>query len=94
MIWETVRLSLRSIRRNVLRSFLTLLGIVIGEFVTAQQGLGYLVMFAASLGETALVLAAIAVLCGIGLLLYGLVLLLEAGFARWYGAPMPAGEFG
>ena len=25
MIWETVRLSLRSIRRNVLRSFLTLL---------------------------------------------------------------------
>ena len=30
MIWETVRLSLISIRRNVLRSFLTLLGIVIG----------------------------------------------------------------
>ena len=30
MIWETVRLALRSIRRNVLRSFLTLLGIVIG----------------------------------------------------------------
>ncbi|TGV55423.1 ABC transporter permease, partial [Mesorhizobium sp. M00.F.Ca.ET.149.01.1.1] len=30
MIWETVRLSLRSIRRNILRSFLTLLGIVIG----------------------------------------------------------------
>ena len=30
MFWETVRLSLRSIRRNVLRSFLTLLGIVIG----------------------------------------------------------------
>jgi putative ABC transport system permease protein len=30
MIWETVRLALLSIRRNVLRSFLTLLGIVIG----------------------------------------------------------------
>ena len=30
MIWETVRLALRSIRRNVLRSVLTLLGIVIG----------------------------------------------------------------
>ena len=30
MIWETVRLALRSVRRNVLRSFLTLLGIVIG----------------------------------------------------------------
>ena len=30
MIWETVRLALASIRRNVLRSILTLLGIVIG----------------------------------------------------------------
>lgn len=30
MLWETVRLALLSIRRNVLRSFLTLLGIVIG----------------------------------------------------------------
>jgi putative ABC transport system permease protein len=30
MLLETIRLALRSIRRNVLRSFLTLLGIVIG----------------------------------------------------------------
>ncbi|MCK9263053.1 MAG: ABC transporter permease [Deltaproteobacteria bacterium] len=30
MIWETVVLALRAIRRNVLRSFLTVLGIVIG----------------------------------------------------------------
>ncbi|HOE71601.1 MAG TPA: ABC transporter permease [Desulfomonilia bacterium] len=30
MIWETVILALRAIRRNVLRSFLTILGIVIG----------------------------------------------------------------
>jgi putative ABC transport system permease protein len=30
MLWETFRLALRSVRRNVLRSFLTLLGIVIG----------------------------------------------------------------
>ena len=30
MTWETVRLALRSVRRNALRSFLTLLGIVIG----------------------------------------------------------------
>ena len=30
MLWETVRLALRSVRRNALRSFLTLLGIVIG----------------------------------------------------------------
>ena len=30
MIWESVKLALRTIRRNVLRSILTLLGIVIG----------------------------------------------------------------
>jgi len=30
MFWETVRLAMRSVRRNALRSFLTLLGIVIG----------------------------------------------------------------
>jgi putative ABC transport system permease protein len=30
MLWETISLALTSIRRNVLRSVLTLLGIVIG----------------------------------------------------------------
>ncbi|MCO6417813.1 hypothetical protein JYK14_16820 [Siccirubricoccus sp. KC 17139] len=64
---------------------MALLGIVIGEFVTAQQGLGYVVMFGASLGETALVLAAITLLCGIGLMLHGAVPAAELAFARWYG---------
>jgi putative ABC transport system permease protein len=30
MLWESIKLALRSVRRNVLRSILTLLGIVIG----------------------------------------------------------------
>ncbi len=30
MFWNTILLALREIRRNVLRSFLTILGIVIG----------------------------------------------------------------
>ncbi|MDX2265013.1 MAG: ABC transporter permease [Hyphomicrobiales bacterium] len=30
MLWETIKLALRSIRRNVLRSFLTVLGVIIG----------------------------------------------------------------
>ncbi len=72
---------------------LALLGIVIGEFVTAQQGLGYLVLLAGNIDETALMLAAIALLLGVGALLYAAVLLLEWLFARWYGAPIPAGEF-
>ena len=43
MIWETVRLAMQSIRRNLLRSFLTTLGVVIGvaaviTMVTLGQG--------------------------------------------------------
>lgn len=43
MLWEAVRLALRAIRRNVLRSFLTVLGVVIGvaaviAMVTVGQG--------------------------------------------------------
>ncbi len=43
MLWETVRLALSAIRRNVLRSFLTVLGVVIGvaaviAMVTVGQG--------------------------------------------------------
>ncbi|UPY38766.1 ABC transporter permease [Sediminicoccus sp. KRV36] len=73
---------------------MALLGIVIGEFVTAQQGLGYIVMFASSLGEVGLVMAALLMLCAIGAVLYGAVMVLEAGFARWYAAPITVGAFG
>ena len=43
MLWETVRLSVQAILRNLLRSFLTVLGIVIGvaaviAMVTVGQG--------------------------------------------------------
>ena len=73
---------------------LALLGIVIGEFVTAQRGLGYLVLLAGNIDETALMLAAITLLLAVGAALYGTVLALEAAFARWYATPMTAGEFG
>jgi NitT/TauT family transport system permease protein len=71
-----------------------IIGVVIGEFVTAQEGLGYIIMFASSAAQTALVFAAIALLCGIGLLLYGAVALAELFVRRWYGAPISVGGFG
>ena len=45
MLWETVQLAQREIRRNVLRSSLTILGIVIGvaaviTLVTLGKGAG------------------------------------------------------
>jgi NitT/TauT family transport system permease protein len=70
---------------------MAMIGVVVGEFITAQKGLGYIIMFASSAGETATVLAAIALLCGIGFALYGLVALGEQAVRRWYGGQMPAG---
>jgi NitT/TauT family transport system permease protein len=69
---------------------MAMIGVIVGEFITAQAGLGYIIMFASSAGETATVLAAIVVLCAIGLVLYGLVGLGELLVQRWYGGEMPA----
>lgn len=52
---------------------MAVIGVVIGEFISADRGLGYLILYCASRSETPGVLAAIAVLCAIGLSLYGVV---------------------
>ncbi|HTW51227.1 MAG TPA: ABC transporter permease [Stellaceae bacterium] len=70
---------------------MAMIGVIVGEFITAQAGLGYIIMFASSAGETATVLAAIVVLCGIGLVLYGLVGAGELLVQRWFGGELPAG---
>jgi NitT/TauT family transport system permease protein len=70
---------------------MAMIGVIVGEFITAQAGLGYIIMFASSAGETATVLAAIVMLCAIGLVLFGLVALGEAAMQRWYGGEMPVG---
>jgi NitT/TauT family transport system permease protein len=70
-----------------------IIGVVIGEFVTAQEGLGYIIMFASSAAQTALVFAAIVLLCGIGMLLYAVVAVAELLVRRWYGAPIDTGGF-
>ena len=70
---------------------MAMIGVIVGEFITAQAGLGYIIMFASSAGETATVLAAIVLLCGIGLALFGLVALGEMAVQRWYGGEMPVG---
>jgi NitT/TauT family transport system permease protein len=54
------------------------IGVVLGEFITAQAGLGYIILFSANNFETALLLSAIVLLCGVGLLLFAFFLALEA----------------
>jgi NitT/TauT family transport system permease protein len=66
---------------------MALIGTIVGEFVTGQQGLGYIIMFAAANADSALTFAALALLCGVGLSVYGIVVAAEAIAQRWYGAP-------
>ena len=64
----------------------SMIGVIVAEFISAQEGLGYLIVFASSQADTALILAAILVLCAVGLVLYGLVVLAERFTTRLFGA--------
>jgi NitT/TauT family transport system permease protein len=64
---------------------LAIIGIVVGEFIASQRGLGYLILFASSRQQTDLALACIAVLCAVGLVLYGCVVLCEKAVTKLYG---------
>ena len=66
---------------------MALIGTIVGEFVTGQQGLGYIIMFAAASADSALTFAALALLCVVGLAVYGAVVVAETVAQRWYGAP-------
>lgn len=61
---------------------LTIIGVVVGEFVTAQSGIGYLISFAASGLETALALGAIVFLLIVGLILFAGLVCVEFFFLR------------
>jgi NitT/TauT family transport system permease protein len=66
---------------------LAIIGVIIGEFITSQRGLGYLIIFATSRADTVVAMASIVVLCASGLLLYGAVALAEKLTDRRYGVP-------
>ncbi|CAM5216331.1 Riboflavin transport system permease protein RibX [Castellaniella defragrans] len=55
----------------------SLLGAIVGEFVGARKGLGYLIMQYTFLGDVASVYAVLAVLSVIGVSLYGLIKIAE-----------------
>ncbi len=62
-----------------------MIGVIVGEFITAQAGLGYMILFAASQADMTLIFASITLLCVIGLALYGLVVLAEVLALKRYG---------
>jgi NitT/TauT family transport system permease protein len=56
---------------------MSIIGVVIAEFISADKGLGYLILFASSNANTPIVMTSIVLLCAIGLLLYGSVAIAE-----------------
>jgi NitT/TauT family transport system permease protein len=64
---------------------MAVIGVIIGEFIASQSGLGCYILNAGSRLNTADVFAALVVLCAVGVALYGLVALAERGVRRVYG---------
>lgn len=56
---------------------LAVIGVVVGELVGGNTGLGYLLTFGEGAGNTAMVFVAIILLTVIGIVLYGLIVLIE-----------------
>lgn len=52
---------------------LCLVGVVIGEFIGAKQGLGYLIIYSSQVFKLSWMLMSIAILCIIAILLYGIL---------------------
>jgi NitT/TauT family transport system permease protein len=66
---------------------LSVIGAVVGEFVGADRGLGFLVNVARGQFDTALVFVTVLTLIGMALSLYGLVLLAERRLLAWQIQP-------
>jgi len=64
---------------------MAVIGVIIGEFISAQAGLGFYILYASSRMETAVIFAALLVLCVIGVALFGAVALAEEMVRRSYG---------
>jgi ABC-type nitrate/sulfonate/bicarbonate transport system permease component len=69
---------------------LAVIGAVIGEWVGASQGLGYLVMYGSQTLRTDLMFAALVFIAVLGMVLYLVVVLIER-FVSWEPADTPIG---
>jgi NitT/TauT family transport system permease protein len=64
---------------------LAVIGVIVAEFISSSEGLGFLILKSAALLRTDLILAAIAVLCAAGLAGYGAIHAGEVAVRRWRG---------
>ena len=66
---------------------LSVIGAVVGEFVGAKSGLGFMVNVGRGVYDTSLVFVAVFTLIALALILYGLVSLVEKRLLRWQQRP-------
>ena len=66
------------------------IGAVVGEFIAAERGLGYLQIVSSSRLETSLLFGAVAVISMVGLGLFSLLVVLERLAMPWYQPAQPA----
>jgi NitT/TauT family transport system permease protein len=66
---------------------LSVIGAVVGEFVGAKSGLGFMVNVGRGVYDTSLVFVAVFTLIGLALILYGLVSAIEKRLLRWQQLP-------
>ena len=64
---------------------LAVIGVIVAEFISSSEGLGFLILQSAALLRTDIILAAITVLCLVGLVCYGLVHAGEMAVRKWHG---------
>ena len=74
---------------------LSVLGVLVAEFLGATGGLGYLVITATGMLDTVLLFSALVVIAVLGLVVYGIVSLAEhLAIGSWYGAQLHTGSGG
>lgn len=66
---------------------LSVIGAIVGELVSAEQGLGFLLQLGDFQYDTAMVFVAVFMLVTLALMLYGIVTLLEKRFLKWQNTP-------
>ena len=62
---------------------LSVIGAIVGELVSAEQGLGYLLQLGDFQYDTPMVFVSVFMLIALALMLYGIVRLLEVRFLKW-----------
>jgi NitT/TauT family transport system permease protein len=64
---------------------LAVIGVIVAEFISSSEGLGFMILKSAALLRTDLILAAIVVLCAVGLACYGAIHAGEIAVRKWRG---------